>query len=377
MNLVNLIVKKQLLTKNQKLMSSKVKQLDFQGQNIYVGIDAHLKNWRVTILLEDISHKTFCMDSQSDILHKYLTRNFPGGNYFSAYEAGICGFSIHRELEKHGIKNIIVNPADIPTTDKERKQKEDKRDSRKIARSLRNSELEAIYIPSEKTIELRGLVRYRKTVVKEISRNKNRIKTFLYFNGINVPADLDSASRYWSANFSLWLESLRLTTNFGHTVLSSTLETVLHLRKVLLKVNKALRELSKTDDYVQMVDYLTSVPGIGLTTAMTLLSELENIHRFKSLDKLCSYIGLVPTTNSSSENERVGGITPRSNKALRSALIESAWIAARNDPALALAFSKLCKRMKANKAIIRIAKKLLSRIRFVLINETKYVYSIA
>ncbi len=377
MNLVNLIVKKQLLTKNQKLMSSKVKLLDFQGQNIYVGIDAHLKNWRVTILLEDISHKTFCMDSQSDILHKYLIRNFPGGNYFSAYEAGICGFSIHRELEKHGIKNIIVNPADIPTTDKERKQKEDKRDSRKIARSLRNSELEAIYIPSEKTIELRGLVRYRKTVVKEISRNKNRIKTFLYFHGIKVPAELDSASRYWAANFSIWLETLRLTTNFGHTVLSSTLETVRHLRKVLLKVNRALRDLSKTDDYVQMVYYLTSVPGIGLITAMTLLSELENIYRFKSLDKLCSYIGLVPTTNSSSENERVGGITPRSNKALRCALIESAWIAARNDPALALAFSKLCKRMKANKAIIRIAKKLLSRIRFVLINETKYVYSIA
>ena len=377
MNLVNLIVEKQLLTKNQKLMSGKVKQLDFEGQNIYVGIDVHLKNWRITILLEDIAHKTFCMDSQSDILYNYLARNFPGGNYFSAYEAGICGYSIHRSLEKLGIKNIVVNPADIPTTDKERKQKEDKRDSRKIARSLRNNELEAIYIPSEKTVELRGLVRYRKTVVKEISRNKNRIKTFLYFNGIKVPTELDSASRYWSANFSKWLESIRLTTGFGHTVLSNTLETVQHLRKVLLKVNKALRDISKNNEYTQKVKYLTSVPGIGLTTAMTFISELEDINRFKSLDRLCSYIGLVPTTNSSSDNERVGGITPRSNKPLRSALIESAWIAARNDPALTLAYSKLCKRMKPNKAIIRIAKKLLSRIRFVLINETNYEYSIA
>jgi transposase len=124
------------------------------------------------------------------------------------------------------------------------------------------------------------------------------------------------------------------------------------------------------------VTWLTSIPGIGIISAMTLLSELESIIRFNSLDKLCSYIGLVPTTNSSSENERIGSITPRSNRALRGMIIESAWVAIRNDPALALSYSNLCKRMKPNKAIIRIAKKLLNRIRYVLKNQTKYEYSI-
>jgi len=376
MNLVNLIVDKQFLTKKQKLMKSKGKQLDFQGQNIYVGIDAHLKNWRVTILLEEISHKTFSMDPNAEVLYNYLNRNFPGASYYSAYEAGFCGYSIHRNLEKLSIKNIVVNPADIPTTDKERKQKDDIRDSRKIARSLRNGELEGIHIPFQDTVELRGLVRYRKTLVKEISRNKTRIKSFLYFYGIEIPQELDSASRYWSSNFSKWLDAVRLTTEFGHTVLSSTLETVHHLRKILLKVNKELRTIAKNDEYAKKLKHLTSIPGVGLIVSMTILSELEDINRFKSLDKLCSYIGLVPTTNSSGDKEKTGGITPRSNKPLRGILIESAWMATRNDPALALAYSNLCKRMKPSKAIIRIAKKLLNRIRYVLKNETQYEYAI-
>jgi len=112
-------------------MQNKVKTISFQGQNIYVGIDVHLKSWKVTIMLDHSFYKTFSQDPEPSILSDYLHRNFPGGNYCSAYEAGFCGFSVHRELEKYGIKNIVVNPADIPTTDKERKQKEDKRDSHK------------------------------------------------------------------------------------------------------------------------------------------------------------------------------------------------------------------------------------------------------
>jgi len=70
-----------------------------------------------------------------------------------------CGFSVHRDLERYGIHNIVVNPSDIPTTDKEKRQKEDKRDSRKIAKSLKNGELTAIYVPTKEMEELRSLAR--------------------------------------------------------------------------------------------------------------------------------------------------------------------------------------------------------------------------
>jgi len=357
-------------------MSVKSKKLDFKGINIYAGIDTHLKNWRVTILIEDQFYKTFSMNPKTKELSSYLKKNFPNGNYYSAYEAGFCGYSIHRLLENEGIQNIIVNPADIPTTDKERKQKEDSRDSRKIARSLLNGELEGIYIPLQKTEELRSLVRYRKTLVNDIGRNKSRIKSFLYRHGVEVPGELDTASKYWSSNFTIWLRSVHLSTDFGHMVIQNMLDTVILLRSKLLEVQKELRRIAKQEEYAQQVKWLTSIPGIGLISAITLLSELESVYRFKSLDKLCSYIGLVPTTNSSSDTERVGSITPRSNQYLRGMIIESAWIAIRSDRSLALVYSNLCKRMKPNKAIIRIAKKLLNRIRYVLKNQTEYEYAI-
>jgi transposase len=120
------------------------------------------------------------------------------------------------------------------------------------------------------------------------------------------------------------------------------------------------------------VDLLVSVPGIGVLTAMKLLTELESIERFKTFTQLCSYVGLVPSTNSSGENEVTSGITPRRNLRLRTALVESSWIAIRSDPALLSSYQYLCKRMPGSKAIIRIARKLLNRMVHVLRLKEKY-----
>lgn len=357
-------------------MQAKVKTNSFQGQNIYVGIDAHLKSWTVTAMMDNNLQKTYSQDPCAITLYNYLQKTFPGGNYYSAYEAGFCGFSIHRELAKCGIKNIVVNPADIPTTDKDKKQKEDKRDSRKIAKSLKNGELEGIYVPSRTSEELRALVRYRKSLVKEIGRHKNRIKSFLYCLGIIIPTSLAQSSRYWSGKFTQWLKTVEMSTCWGDAVLQNTLETIEELRGKLLKTNRQLREINKMGHYSLQLKLLQSIPGVGPIMSVTLLSELEELKRFNSLDKLCSYVGLVPRTNSSGDKDKVGHITTRSNKPLRSCIIEAAWIASRNDPALAKSFNELCKRMKAHEAIIRIAKKLLNRIRYVMKNEKEYVQSV-
>ena len=351
-------------------------KINFKGQNIYVGIDSHLRSWKVTIMTEHNLHKTFSQNPDPKVLAYYLRRNFPGATYYSAYEASFCGFGPHRELISLGVKNIVVNPADIPTTDKEKKQKEDKRDSRKIAKTLRSGDLKAIYVPSKESEELRSLVRYRKTLVKDIGRGKNRIKSCLYFHGVNIPEDHLLASKYWSNKFTDWIKSVKMSTPYGTIVLQDLLENNLLLRKKLLSVTKEIRKIAKSAKYEKVYGLLVGVPGIGPITAMTIISELENIQRFKNHDKLCSYIGLVPTTNSSGETDKTGKVSTRANRALRASIIESAWIAARTDPALSLVFNELCARMKANKAIIRIAKKLLNRVRYVLKNEKEYVYSV-
>jgi transposase len=353
----------------------KIKKLDFSGQDIFIGLDTHLKKWQVSIFVGDTYYKTFSQDPRGIVLKKYLEKNFPNANYHSAYEASFCGFSIHRELVSLGINNIVVNPADIPTTDKERKQKEDSRDSRKIAKKLSTNDLKAIYIPEVEVESDRNLVRYRRTISKEIVRTKNRIKSHLYYFGIEIPAPYAQKS-YWSKRFSTWLGELELPIESAKRVLNEHLEMSEILRKKQYLMNKEIKRLAEKEIYKENYIFLLSVPGIGPLTAMMILTELVDIHRFKNTDNLCSYIGFIPMTHSSGENEKTGSITMRQNSILRRAIVESSWVAIRNDPALILAYRNLVKRMDPQKAIIRIAKKLVNRILYVLKNKQFYVQAV-
>ena len=356
-------------------MQDKSKQLNFSGQNIYIGLDTHLKSWKVTILVGDTFFKTFSQDPSPEILYNYLKKNFPKADYFSAYEASFSGFSAHRKLLELGIKNIVVNPADIPTTDKERRQKEDARDSRKIAKQLAKKDLQAIHIPSIISEGDRALLRLRKTQSKEIARNKNRIKSNLYYFGIKIPNRF-TENKYWSNSFTCWLKEIKLSSDSAKITLNSIIETVEFLRKSQYQTIKKIKELSQTMRYKRNFELLLTVPGVGFITAMTFLTEIETLLRFRKFDQLCAYVGLIPKTNSSGEKDIAGNITNRQNKVLRSLLVESAWVSIRTDPALLLAYKELTKKMKPTKAIIRIAKKLLNRMRYVLKNQQKYEHAV-
>ena len=356
-------------------MQTQNNKLDFSGQNIYVGFDVHLKSWKVTIMTKELTHKTFSQSPKPELLNNYLVKNFPGGTYHSAYEAGFCGYWIHNKLKSLGINSIVVNPADIPTTDKEKVQKEDARDSRKIARSLRSGDLIPIHVPCLKTLDDRSLMRTRSALVKDLVRNKNRTKSFLYFHGIDISESF-SGQKVWSKRFIDWLGKIEMSEKSGKDALNAIVGASTDLRASVLRVTKQITELSKTIEYQEQVTLLKSIPGIGLLTAMTILTELETINRFESFDNLSGFIGLVPSTHSSGDNDVVGNITRRGHSVLRTAIIESAWIAARLDPALTKSYHDYCKRMESNKAIIRIARKLLSRIRFVLKNKKNYVCSV-
>lgn len=344
--------------------------IDFNGQNIYVGFDVHKKDWKVTIMAESIVHKTFAQPPRPEVLVNYLKRNFPGGNYHSAYEAGFCGFWIHYELKKMGVNSIIVNPADIPTTQKEKVFKEDKRDSRKIARTLANGDLTAIHVPQMETLEHRGLVRTRHGFVEDITRYKQRIKSFLMFHGIHIPEEFQKNN--WSKKFISWLQSVELTQTAGNESIKALIESYLLHREQLLKITRQIRILSKSEQYNERIKLLLSIPGIGLINAITILTEIEDINRFRNNDHFCSFIGLAPGTHSSGENEIDMGITFRSHATLRITFVEAAWIAVAKDPALMLSFHKYSKRMEKNKAIIRIAKKLACRVQYVLRERKTY-----
>ena len=347
-------------------------KIDFTSQHIYVGIDVHLRSWKVTVFSEKLIIKTFSQDPSPEKLYQFLVRNFPNAYYHSAYEAGFCGYWIHNRLIEFGIDSIVVNPADIPTTDKERVNKTDQRDSKKIAQSLRSGHLKGIYVPSFKTLEDRNLIRARSLLVKDLSRNKNRIKTFLHFRGIEIPEQFKSKNTHWSKRFMTWLKSIELNENSANSSLNLLINTSEDLRAVILEANRNIRKLSESEPYAARFKLLRTIPGIGVLTAMILLTEIENINRFSNFDKLCSFVGLIPTTSASGEKDVSGNLTRRGNNFIRSTIVECAWIAARRDLSLNKSFHEYCKRMDPNKAIIRIARKLLNRVRFVLLNNQPY-----
>lgn len=352
-------------------MQTQVKKLDFSGQDIFIGLDTHKKNLTVTILSEHLHHKTFSQAPDAEQLARYLHRNFPGARFHAAYEASFCGFWLQEGLQAKGIDCMVVHAADVPTTDKERRQKRDTRDSRKIANALRGNQLEAIYVPGKTCQQDRALMRSRHKTVGNQTRCRNRIKALLYYFGVEYPQEFANAQTHWSAKFMTWLNGVDLG-EAGSMSLSVFIGECEFYRTQLRKLNHRIVALSGQERYARLAALLRSVPGVGLLTAMILLTEIEDIHRFKNLDRLCHYVGLVPNVSASGEREHVGDITRRGNKYIKSQLIESAWVAVRKDPALMLKYNQLCTHMNGNCAIIRIARKLLSRIRYVLLNQQEY-----
>lgn len=353
------------------MMTTKDTKLDFAGQPIFVGLDVGKRCWKVSILTQHLEHKTFTQPPRVEVLVSYLRRYFPGADYHCAYEAGYCGFWIHDELNARGVNCMVVNPADVPTMHKERTFKTDRIDARKLARALRNGELTPLYVPRRSALEDRSLVRARQSLVRKRTRCKNQIKGLLSFYGVTLPEELRPA--HWSRRFILWLEQLTMQAPSGSQVLKTLLQELKYLQQMIAEVTKQIRTLAKDPPYRSYTVHLITIPGISTLAAMILLTELVTPNRFKTLDKLASYVGLVPGEHSSGEREITTGISLRRNAFLRGLLIECAWVAVRKDPALVMAFNKLCTRMPKHQAIIRIAHKLLNRIRYVLKHRTSYV----
>lgn len=346
------------------------KILSFKDQQIFIGIDVHKKSWQITIRCMEMELQTFSMNPSPKELADHLKNRFPDADYLSAYEAGFCGFWIYYELINLEIDTMVIHAADVPTTNKEKLNKTDKIDSRKIARCLENGSLRPLYIPGLEHQQLRSLNRLRFECSRHSTRLKNRIKGYLNYYGVHL-SDQDAA-RHWSSAFIAELETLSSQPHAGSKYLRFTLDELKHQRCRLSQITRELRIFCRQSSHAATLYNLLSVPGVGFVTAMTLLTEVIDINRFKKLDHLCSFVGIVPTCNASGDKERTGGLTPRKNKYLKHLIIEAAWIAIRRDPELTHAFSLLIGRMSKTDAITRIAKKLLNRIRHVWKNQVSY-----
>lgn len=349
----------------------------YKGQNIFVGIDAHARQWHVFASpYPGIGAKAVCMPPSASGLLSYLNRNFPGGKYLSAYESGFCGFKPHRDLLAKGIENIVFNAADLRKSQKEQLRKTDAVDCKAIWENLAKGDLHAIYVPTQTDEQNRELIRGRETVVKDIRRCKQRIKMFLHKSGIESPEELKGKEAYWGSKYVEWLTTLSDSLDGGSGMkLSSLLEQLSLLNGQIRKYNKEIHSVM-TKRHAEIYELLPSVPGIGKLLAAKLCLELVDFSRFADARHLAGYIGLVPDCKISDKSVGILGTTIRRNSLLRTALIEASWIAVSKDPTLGAFFSKCRKEGKhPNVAIIAVARKLVNRIFYVWRTKSKYELS--
>jgi len=338
---------------------------------LFIGMDIHKKSWSVHMRTDLCDHKGFFMPSEPEKLADYVYTHFNDHQVALTYEAGCCGFSTARYFLNLGWHVKVVNPSDVPRSDKQSYQKTDKLDSRNLCKQLQQDQLRAIYIPTENQEQLRSLMRQRNQVVKQLRVVKSQIKGLLLFHGIRVPAEFDNPN--WSKKFLQWLNNIRWSHTTGQACLKSKLRILDVLNGEYLTTGNELRAYCRkhhNKDYY----LLKSIPGIAGLLAAAIISELGDIRRFNNESEFANYIGLVPGIHQSSETNNKKGLTPRCKALLRSYLIESAWVAIRIDPEIQRYYRKHAAGNNKN-AIVKVAHKMCRRILSVIKTETPYQIS--
>src|SRR5215218_1512447 len=348
--------------------------VDFTGRDLYIGIDVHKQRWQVAVYFEGLILSNTSIEASTGALITHLRKRYGEAHFNCVYESGPFGFALCRSLWAEGMDCIVVNPADIPNTNKESRSKSDPVDARKLALHLAAGLLHPIHVPSEKLQKQRSLIRFRKKLWGDLVRAKNRLKGELLFQGFALPKQYDNA--HWSHNFLAWVEQQALKEEDLKDTLLLMLEEVKLLRVLLLKTERKLRELMWSRDFKVKSELLRSIPGVGPLTAMLFLLEVGDVSRFKSFDALNRFVGFCPDSHSSGESVKHSGVSIRRHNQLRSMLVEAAWQLIRSDAAMLDHYRQLTTRMKGQDAIIRIARKLLRRIRAVMLTERMYVRGI-
>lgn len=238
------------------------------------------------------------------------------------YEAGPCGYAIHRRLEALGIACRVVAPSLVPRRPGDR-VKTNRRDAISLARLLRAGELTAVWVPDPAHEAMRDLVRARSQAVEALTRCRQRIA------GLLLRQEIGYDGKPWTKKHRLWLRRLELAEP-AHRVLWSELLLALDEAEARRdRLSERIAELVADWSLGWLVEALQVLRGYGLVTAATVVAEVGDPRRFDSPRQLMAYLGLVPSERSTGDRQRRYGLTKAGNRRARTALIEAAWTYAR------------------------------------------------
>jgi transposase len=249
-------------------------------------------------------------------------------------------------------KVVVAHPYEVKQIANAR-VKTNKHDVYCLARLLVAGLVPEVWVPPMEVRELRTLVAHRRRLVKLHAMTSNRLHSTIHRNNLVPPEGGFFADKNRS-----WWESLPLSL-VEKLQVRQDLALLDHLEHHKAEVDQELARLSTTQPWNEYTPYLMQLPGFGVVNAMTVLAAIGDITRFPTSKKLVGYSGLGGSIHDSGQTHFGGHITKQGRKELRWVLVEAAWIAVEHHPFWKQEFRKLTHRMKSNKAIVAIARRLL------------------
>jgi transposase len=287
----------------------------------YIGLDVHKDTIQMAVLdnkgKEPVSAKGLGSDPMEVIkaIGPYQTK---GSKVITAYEAGCLGYTLYRKLEVFGVECRVIAPQKVFHGSAE-KIKTDKRDAIDIAWMLRRNEGESIAIPSEQDEATRDMIRCRGDFQDDLKRSKQRMLKFLLRKGIKYETD-----RYWTGKHMKWLRSQKFKNELEQLTFDNYLAEIDELSDRTGRLDDKIKEVAQRAEYKEKVQKFRAFRGIDYLIALSLVVEIEDFRRFPTAGSLMSYLGLVPTEDSSGKKRKQGGITKTGNCHLRRLLTEAA-----------------------------------------------------
>lgn len=286
----------------------------------HLGLDMHKETIAVALLRpgESVPDERTIPNTPEAV--KKLIRGCSAKPLVACYEAGPTGYETHRLLTSLGVPCDVIAPTMTPRRAGAR-VKTDRIDARNLAHLHRAGELTPIRVPSPREEALRDLVRVREDIRDDRRTTQHRVKSFLLRQGRRYPG----RDKGWSDKFDLWARSQRFEEPAADAAYRHYLAALDVRRTQLGAITAEIEAAAMLPPLAASVAKLRCLRGIETLSAVTIVAEVCDFHRFARASSFMAFTGLVPSEHSSGGSVHRGSITKTGNAHVRRVLVEAAW----------------------------------------------------
>jgi transposase len=289
----------------------------------YVGLDVHVDSIAVAVADDGgDAHSLGAIPNTPEAVRKLVARLGPKDRLRICYEAGLCGFVLYWQLHEMGVYCAVIAPSLIPQRSGER-VKTDRLDALRLVRCFRAGELTAILVPTKEQEALRDLLRALNGAKRDQIRHMHQLAKFLIRQGRRKP----KGAGLLSDKYLNWARAQQFEHTAHREVLTHYLLEFEHSTQRLLELTKTLDEVCAQlpKPTAALIAALQALRGVAKLLAVSLVSELGSLSRFRTPRQLMSYAGVVSREHSSGGTIRRGAITKSGNAHIRRMMVEAAW----------------------------------------------------